>query len=175
MRGSSALVRGSVLLLCAAGCVGGGAATRSTAERSPPPPPYVLDQVTLAGVRGGQLSASREWMRADSANPAVARDDARALRDAFVRALGRDVAFVADGPQRLRVRLTLQDTAYYEGLAAETTDVALTADVYDARGAHVRSITLREPASAPLQRSRSRRQRLEPALARLAHRLAARL
>jgi hypothetical protein len=167
-------MRWMLLLLCVAGCATDGTAGQA-ARRAPTPAPHTLEQVTLAGVRGGQLSASREWMRADSASTAVARDDALALRAAFVRELSHGVPLVDAAPRRLRVRLTLQDTGYYEGLAAETTDVALTADVYDPSGAHIRSITLREPASAPLQRSRSRRQRLEDAFSRLADRLAAAL
>jgi hypothetical protein len=47
--------------------------------------------------------------------------------------------------------------------------------VLDSDGNLVRTITLREPASAPLQRSASRRQRLQAAFDRLARRLAASL
>jgi hypothetical protein len=124
--------------------------------------------------RAGQLSASREWERANP-NRAAHADDNAALRSAFVHRLAEDVPLDPRAPRRLVTTLALQDTGYYEGLAAETTDVTLTAQVFDDAGNLVRTITMREPASAPLQRSASRRDRLRAAFGRLADRLAAQL
>ena len=75
----------------------------------------------------------------------------------------------------IRATLTLQDTGYFEGLAAETADITLFAELTDVDGNILRTITMRESASAPLQRSASRQQRLQAAMTRLANRLAAQL
>jgi hypothetical protein len=136
--------------------------------------PYALDAVVLGAPRAGQLSASREWERY-AGNRTVRRDDDDELRASFARDLNRVLPLDATAPRHVRATLTLQDTGYYEGLAAETTDVTLIAEVLDGDGNLVRTITLREPASAPLQRSASRRQRLQAAFDRLARRLAAQL
>jgi hypothetical protein len=159
------------MLMALGGCAGAG---RHTVAAAGPVNRVALDSVEVTGVRGGQLSAAREWSR-DQAQGPVAPDDTSALRSSFVRHFAASGAADPDAARHLRVRLTLQDTGYYEGLAAETTDLTLTADVFNADGAHVRTITLREPASAPLQRSSSRRGRLDQAIARLTQRLATEL
>lgn len=161
-----------LVLAVAVGCAGAGRHTAATPPTSHQP--LALDGVYLTGPRAGQLSASREWQRS-SPNRAVHRDDDAALRESFTRALERRLPVDAAAPIRLRATLTLQDTGYYEGLAAETTDVTLDAELLDAQGNVLRTITLREPASAPLQRSASRKARLEAALDRLAGRLVAQL
>jgi hypothetical protein len=163
-------MKGLLALLFAAACASGGAARHTTAARAAPSQAYAFDGVFLEGPRAGQLSASREWQRM---NPM--RGDDIALRGAFAHDLSQRVPLDPAAPLRLRTTLTLQDTGYYEGFAAETTDVTLDADIIDPSGAVVRTITLREPASAPLQRSASRRQRLEAAFTRLADRLSAQL
>jgi hypothetical protein len=165
------------LVLLVAGCasVGGGDrhAPATTAARETHAP-YALDAVILGPPRAGQLSASREWQR-NPGSRAVRHDDDNELRESFARDLNRVLPLDATAPRHVRATLTLQDTGYYEGLAAETTDVTLTAELLDGDGNLVRTITLREPASAPLQRSASRRQRLQAAFDRLARRLAAQL
>jgi hypothetical protein len=98
-----------------------------------------------------------------------------AVDSIVARDLGRVVPLDVAAPVHIRATLTLQDAGYFEGLAAETTDVTLAAELLDPAGNVRRTITLREPASAPLQRSASRRARLEAAFDRLAHRLAAQL
>jgi hypothetical protein len=158
-----------LLILCVAGC-----ATTSPRVARHTSLSYALDSIELEQPRAGQLSAARLWERS-APNRAVHADDDAALRDGFVGELARDVRLDAAAPRRLRATLTLQDIGYYEGLASETTDVTLTAYVLDAEGAIVRTITLREAASAPLQRSASRRARLQAAFDRLAERLAAQL
>lgn len=136
--------------------------------------PYALDAVILGPPRAGQLEASREWERY-AGDRAIHRGDDDVLRESFARDLNRVLPLDATAPRYVRATITLQDTAYFEGLASEASDVTLTADILDADGNLVRSITMREPASAPLQRSASRRQRLQAALDRLARRLAAQL
>jgi hypothetical protein len=160
-------------ILLAAGCASSGA-RHNVATTEVVGPPLALEGVYLVGPRAGQLSASREWERYPS-NRTVTRDDDEALRATFTRDLERRLPLKATATTRLRATLTLQDTAYYEGLAAETTDVTLTAELIDPNGTVYRTITLREPASAPLQRSESRKTRLNAALDRLAERLAAQL
>jgi hypothetical protein len=135
---------------------------------------YALDGVIFAGARAGQLSASREWERGGAARAVTRRDDAE-LRAAFARDLRAAVPLDPSAPLHLRATLTLQDTGYFEGLAAETADVTLAADVLDSDGNLVRTITLRETSSAPLQRSASRKARLQRTFTRLSHRLAAQL
>ena len=162
----------AALVLVVAGCASGGGVVGHTRTDQAP---YALDAVILAPPRAGQLSASREWSRASGVNRAVARADDAELRESFARDLARHLPIDRSAPRHVRATLTLQDTGYYEGLAAETTDVALTADILDDAGNVVRSITLREAASAPLQRSASRKQRLQAAFDRLAQRLAAQL
>jgi hypothetical protein len=157
--------------LLVAGCA---TASPGVARHTPAPLSYAIDSIELEQPRAGQLSAARLWERS-APNRAVHAGDDAALRDAFLGELGRAVPLDPAAPRRLRATLTLQDAGYYEGLAAETTDVTLTADVLDANGVTVRTITLREPASAPLQRSASRRARLQAAFDRLAERLAAQL
>ena len=159
-------------LLVVAGCAGSGA-TRHTVAASFTHP-YAIDSIVIGGPRGGQLSASREWQRATSGHAVAAADDAE-LRDAFARDLGRVLPLDVTAPVHIRATLSLQDAGYFEGLAAETVDVTLAAELLDTRGNVTRIVTLREPASAPLQRSASRRARLEAAFDRLAHRLAAQL
>lgn len=158
-------------VVVAAGCAG-----RHTVVAPPRAAhaPIALESVDLAGPRIGPLSASREWQRTPS-NRVVHEVDDEALRASFTRSLERRLPLDPAAPLHLHATLTLQDTADYEGLAAETTDVTLHADLIAADGAVYRSITLREPASAPLQRSASRKARLEAALDRLAQRLAAQL
>jgi uncharacterized lipoprotein YmbA len=135
---------------------------------------YVLDGIELRGVRLGAESAAREWQR-PSENEAVARDTDTQLRNRLAADLGRDLSLRPNAPMHLRIALTLQDTADFEGLAAETADVTLSAAITDDHGVVLRTITLREPASAPLQRSASERARLDGALDRLSHRLAQQL
>lgn len=156
-----------VLLLAGCATAGAGGHAARPSGRA-----YALDAVTVGGIRAGQLSASREWHRADGSH-AVRADTAADLQEAFVRDLARRVPLAPDASARLRVTLVLQTPGYYEGLAPETSDVAVTADVFDRSGVLRRSVTLREPASAPLQRPTSRQQRLDAALDRLAARLAA--
>jgi len=162
-----------LLVLFLAGCASTGASTGAGVARHNPPP-YALDAVVFDVTRGGQLSASRMWERSP-ANRAVHASDDDALLDDFAGELARVVPLDPNAPRRLRATLTLQDTGYFEGLASETSDVTLTAEVLDRDGNVARTITLREPASAPLQRSASRRARLQVAFDRLAERLAARL
>lgn len=154
--------------------VSGCASTAGVDRHARATAPYALDAVVLGAPRAGQLEASRLWQRG-GANRAVASADDAELRASFTQELDRVLPIDPAAPRRLRATLTLQDTGYFEGLAAETTDVTLTADVLDGDGNVVRTITLREPASAPLQRSTSRRQRLQAAFDRLARRLAAQL
>ncbi len=161
-----------MLVVAVGGCAGSSVERHGVVVAPHAPSPYALDDVEIGGVRAGQLSASRLWERHGPNRAVVASDDDE-LRQAFVDELGRKLPLDARAPRRLRVTLTLQDTGYYEGLASETSDVTLVADVLDDEGHLVRTITLREPASAPLQRSASRRQRLQAAFDRLAGRLAA--
>ncbi|HEX4461888.1 MAG TPA: hypothetical protein VIA18_28105 [Polyangia bacterium] len=135
---------------------------------------YVLDGIELRGVRLGAESAAREWQR-PTENEAVARDSDTQLRDRLAADLGRELSLRPTARMHLRIALTLQDTADFEGLAAETADVTLSATITDDHGVVQRTITLREPASAPLQRSKSERTRLDGALDRLSHRLAQQL
>ncbi|HEY2743288.1 MAG TPA: hypothetical protein VGL86_01640, partial [Polyangia bacterium] len=128
--------------------------------------PWALEAVYMTLPRGGQLSASREWERGGS-DRVVTRSDDAVLRADFARDLARAMPLDAAAPRRLRVILTQQDPGYFEGLAAETSDVTLRAELLDADGHTVDTITLREPASAPLQRSASQLARLQPALDRL--------
>ena len=135
---------------------------------------YVLDGIELRGVRLGDESAAREWQR-PTENEAVARDSNAQLRDRLAGDLGRELILRPNAPLHLRIALTLQDTADFEGLAAETSDVTMSATIVDDHGVVLRTITLREAASAPLQRSASQRARLDGALDRLSHRLAQQL
>ncbi len=157
------------IALLVAGCVGAVAGPRGVA---PPRPAYALDAVEVTRVRAGELDAAREWERIGAGTPVLRREDDEAVRVAFVRSLERTLPLAPDAPARLRVTVTLQDTAYFEGLASEAADLSLTADVYDENGARMRSLVFREPAAAPLQRTASRRQRVDAALSRLAARLA---
>ena len=161
-----------VLAVAVAGCAAGGADRHALVVPPHAPASYALDDVEIGGVRAGQLSASRLWERHGPNRAVIASDDDQ-LRQAFVDELARQVPLDAHAPRRLRATLTLQDTGYYEGLATETSDVTLVAEILDDQGRLLRTITLREPASAPLQRSASRRQRLQAAFDRLAERLAA--
>jgi hypothetical protein len=133
--------------------------------------PWALEAVYMSPVRAGQLSASREWERSGP-DRVVTRTGDAILRDDFARDLARAVPLDVNSPHRLRATLTLQDTAYFEGLASEASDVTLTADILDREGNVTDSIVLRESAAAPLQRSASRQQRLAKAFDRLAQRLA---
>ena len=135
---------------------------------------YVLDGIELRGVRLGDESAAREWQRG-TANEAVTRHDDTKLRAQVATDLGRELILRPDAPLHLRIALTLQDTADFEGLAAETADVTMSATILDDRGVVMRTITLREAANAPLQRTASQQTRLDSALARLSHRLAQQL
>jgi hypothetical protein len=155
-------------LALAAGC----ATTGTVATRMHQP--YAIDSVIITEPRAGQLSASREWERGANAH-AVAHSDDNDLRGAFARDLGRVLPLDVTAPVHIRATLTLQDAGYFEGLASEAADVTLTAELLDSDGNVFRTITLRESASAPLQRSASRQARLEAAFDRLAHRLAAQL
>lgn len=151
-----------------------GCATTSHSTRIAAANGYVLDGIELRGVRLGPESAGREWQR-PSTNEAVTRDDDRRLRERLAGDLGRELILRPDAPLHLRIALTLQDTADFEGLAAETSDVTMSAKILDDRGVVLRTITLREAANAPLQRSKSERERLDGALDRLSHRLAQQL
>ncbi len=161
------------LVVLAAGCSATGAGRHPSAA-STPERVYALDRVVFPPVRAGQLSASREWQRSGAERAVTAADDA-ALRQSFVHELHRVLPMDAAAPLHMRVTLTLQDTGYFEGLAAETADVTLVAELRDDAGHLFRTITLRESAAAPLQRSASRRARLQMAFDRLARRLAAQL
>jgi hypothetical protein len=159
-------------LLLAFALVAGCATSGTVAATRTPHQPYAVERIVIGGPRAGELSASREWQRAPGGR-AIGISEEAELRDTFARDLGRLVPLDVTAPVRIRATLTLQDVGYYEGLAAETTDVTLTAELVDANGNVSRIFTLREPASAPLQRSASRRARLDAAFDRLAHRLAA--
>lgn len=164
-----------LLVACTvAACATGGADRHALVIPPHAPATWALDGVEIAAPRAGQLSASRLWERSGPSRAVIASDDDE-LRQSFVEELARKLPLDPDAPRRLRATLTLQDTGYYEGLAAETTDVTLTAELLDDSGNVIRTITLREAASAPLQRSASRRQRLQAAFDRLAGRLAAML
>ena len=154
------------------GCAGGDhrhPAAPSAAQRA-----YGLESISLNDPRAGQLSASRVWERGAAGRPISHADDAE-LRALFANDLARVLPLDAAAPLRIRATLTLQDAGYFEGLAAEVADVTVVAELLDAQGNVLRTITLREAASAPLQRSASRRARLEAAFDRLARRLAAQL
>jgi len=157
-----------------AACATGGADRHALVVPPHAPATWALDGVEIVAPRAGQLSASRLWERSGPNRAVIASDD-DALRQSFVEELARELPLDPNAPRRLRATLTLQDTGYYEGLAAETTDVTLTAELLDDAGNVIRTITLREAASAPLQRSASRRLRLRAAFDRLAERLAAAL
>jgi hypothetical protein len=160
--------------MLAAGCAPTGVTRHPAAARAHvSQQSYALDAVELNGVRAGQLSASREWSR--DGNHGIGRDESADLRATLVRDLSRNVRIDPNAPIRLHTTLTLQAPGYFEGLAPETSDLTLTAELRDTRGALLRTITLRESASAPLQRPESRDLRLEQALDRLASRLAAEL
>jgi hypothetical protein len=163
-------------LMLAAGCAPTGV-TRQPAAARVSQQSYALDRVELNGVRAGQLSASREWSRDGNrdSDRGIGRDESADLRATLVRDLSRNVRIDDNAPIRLHTTLTLQAPGYFEGLAAETSDLTLTAELRDTRGALLRTITLRESASAPLQRPESRDYRLEQAIDRLASRLAAEL
>ena len=161
-------------LLLALALVAGCATTATPVATRAQRQPFAVDSIVIGGPRAGQLSASREWERGTAGRAIAASDDSQ-LRDAFARDLGRVLPLDAAAPTHLRATLTLQDPGYFEGLAAETTDVTLAVELLDGNGAVFRTITLREPASAPLQRSASRRARLEAAFDRLAERLATQL
>src|SRR4051794_21229508 len=108
-----------VAILVAAGCTSTGVNRHTKAvqsARATTTQAYALDSVDLAGVRAGQLSASREWTRAD-ANREVARDDAADLRATLVHDLSRFVRLDNSSPIRLHTTLTLQTPGYFEGLA----------------------------------------------------------
>src|SRR5262245_25287136 len=114
-------------LLLAAGCATGGTDHHAIAMRRVASQPYALEPIALDGPRPGQLSSARELWRLDTQR-ATARSDASALSASFARDLSQKVPLEPDAPLRLRTTLTLQDTAAYEGLAAESTDVTLSAD-----------------------------------------------
>ena len=145
------------------GCAATGGDVRHQARQA-----YVIDSIELHGVRDGVLASTRESWR-----PPPAGDPE--LRDRFIGELGRAIPFSTSSPLHLRIAVSFQSAGDYLGLAPEATDVTLVADVLDATGGELRTITLREPASAPLQRSRSARHRFDRALARLVDRLAAEL
>jgi hypothetical protein len=161
----------AALALVIAGCASGGASHPAAIASTNG---YVLDGIELRGVRIGQESAAREWQR-PTENKAVSDTDEARLREQLATDLGRELILRPDAPLHLRIALTLQDTADFEGLAAETADVTMSAAILDDRGVVVRTITLREAANAPLQRTASQRARLDGALARLSHRLAQQL
>ena len=163
------------LALAVAGVAGCAARTAPSHSAAAARNSYVLDRIDMNGVRLGELSASREWQRQGNGNNVLTREDSEALREHLASDLFRDLALQPTAPLHLRVALTLQDTADNQGLAAETTDLTLNATVVDDQGATIRTITLREPANAPLQRSASQRARLNAAIDRLSHRLAAQL
>ncbi|MDB4965353.1 MAG: hypothetical protein JWN44_1042 [Myxococcales bacterium] len=165
-----------VALSIAAGCAPTGVTRQpaaARAARTATGQSYALDGVEFAGLRAGQLSASREWSRGEGDGPG--RDESDELRATLTRDIYRAVRIDPTAPLRLRTTLTLQAPGYFEGLAAETADVTLDAELYDSHGARLRTITLRESASAPLQRTASRKARLEQAIDRLASRLATEL
>ena len=155
-----------------AACATAGANRHALVVTPHAPASWALDGVEIVAPRAGQLSASRLWERSGPNRAVIASDDDQ-LRQAFVEELAHELPLDPSSPRRLRATLTLQDIGYYEGLAAETTDVTLNAELLDDAGHVIRTITLREAASAPLQRSASRRQRLQAAFDRLAARLAA--
>jgi hypothetical protein len=161
--------------LAVAGVTGCAARTAAVPATASARNSYVLDRIDMNGVRLGELSASREWQREDAQAHVLTREDNQRLRERLAGDLDRNLTLQASAPLHLRLALTLQDTADNEGFAAETTDLTLNATILDDQGATIRSIVLREPASAPLQRSASQRCRLDAALDRLSHRLAAQL
>jgi hypothetical protein len=136
---------------------------------------YVLDAVELYGLPPTELATAREWERADSHDRVIARADVAALRAGMIRRLSSDLPLAPRGALHLRVAVTVESPGTFLGLAPETADLAATADVLDERGLLMRSVTVRESANAPLQRSRSRRARLDAALSRLSQKLARQL
>lgn len=158
-------------ILLVAGCASSGVNRHASAPVARTP--YAFDGVYLHRTRGGQLSASREWERPTARPAALA--DAAALGAAFRRDLSRTVTLDDAAPVHIRSTLTMQDTGYFEGLASETADLTLFVELTDGHGNTLRTITMRESASAPLQRSASRQLRLQAAMTRLANRLAAQL
>ncbi|HXU72877.1 MAG TPA: hypothetical protein VN947_26340 [Polyangia bacterium] len=168
-----------ILVLLLAGCASSAGVDRHAAAAraqaaAREQPPWALDGVFLSRPRAGQLSASREWERGGHDRVVTQSDDA-VLRNTFVRDLRAALPIDQRAARRVRVTLTVQDTAYFEGLAAEAGDVTLRADLLDRDGNAFSTEVLRESASAPLQRSASRVQRLDAAFDRLAARLAQRL
>jgi len=162
----------TVVALAAAGCA--HARTQPVA-RATPRVAYGIAAVDFQGLPATELATSREWWRAESHDRVLARDDSFALRQSFLQDLGRNLTLSPSAPLKLRVTVRVQTPGDFLGLAAETTDLAATVDVIDPYGAVLRSVTVRETASAPLQRSRSRKERLEAGLARLSAKLATQL
>ena len=157
-----------MFLLLLAGCVTSPSVSRHEVAAQQP---WALDGVFLSRPRAGQLEASREWERGGH-DRAVTQSDDALLRNTFVRDLRHALPLNQRSPRRVRATLTVQDIGYFEGFAAEAGDVTLHADLLDRDGNVFQTIVLREPASAPLQRSASRVQRLDVAFDRLATRLA---
>src|SRR5262245_11811330 len=110
------------VLTALSGCAGAGLHTVAAAPG--PANRVALDSVDVTAIRGGQLSASREWMRDHLQGP-VAPADVAFMRTSFARHFAESGAADPNAWRHIRVRLTLQDTGYYEGLAAETTDLTL--------------------------------------------------
>jgi hypothetical protein len=136
---------------------------------------YVLERVELHGLPPTELAQAREGWRADSSERVVARDDGAVLAGKLASDLRRDLRIVDAAPLRLRVHVTLESPGSFQGLAPETADLAATAEIVDTSGTVVRTVSVRETANAPLQRSASRRERLDAALARLSRSLARQL
>jgi hypothetical protein len=155
----------------AAGCAHSETSAAPLGTRTP----YAVQSIDVQGLPPTELATSREFTRADSHNVVLARDDTWALRDALARNLDRDLALRPDAAYKLRVTVRVQAPGSFLGLSAETADLSANADVIDANGAVVHTVTVRQSANAPLQRSKSRRDRLEAAVSRLSQKLAAEL
>src|SRR5207245_9570867 len=98
----------ATLLVAAAGCTPSGLTRQPAAARAlrGSQQSYALGDVDIAGVRAGQLSASREWTR--DGNRGIGRDDSEELRAFLVRDLSRAVRVDERAPIRVRATLTLQ-------------------------------------------------------------------
>jgi len=159
----------ALFLAAAAGCAASTPATRTSAQ------PYAIESLEFHGLPSTQLAVAREGSRADTQHRLIARGDVYDLSSTFAGDLRHDVQIADKAPLRLRIDVSLATPGQFEGFAPENTDLAANVQVLDASGSVVRSFVVREIANAPLQRSASRRERLEGALSRLSQKIAKQL
>jgi hypothetical protein len=162
----------SALLLAAAATTVGCAALHPTHTTTNT---YSIESLELHGLPVTQLAAARESSRADSHQRVLARNDVYDLSNTFAANLRHDVRLADQAPYRLRIDISLNTPGQFEGFGPENIDLAANVQILDANGGVVRAMTIREIANAPLQRSASRRERLEAALSRLSQKIARQL